>query len=193
MEVTQIVAAARRVLAATPYGFLTTMGPGGPSVRLVQHLNVDEDLRVIFGTGRHTRKAAELQANPGAVYAAADPATRAAVCLYGEAAIDEDLDHRRAGWIPELERYFPHGPGGPEFVLVSIRPHRIEAWSAHDRIHPDPLGQSSAVAIRSGAGWAGPAGDPSSTVSRRDPGTGPAAAGGRTAQPAAGWPNQCVR
>lgn len=157
MDVTQIVAAARRVLAATPYGFLTTVGPAGPSVRLVQHLSVDADLRVIFGTGRHTRKAAELRANPSAVYAAADPATRAAVSLYGEAVIDEDLDHRRAEWIPEFARWFPGGPGEPGFILVSVTPDRIEVWSGQDRIHPDPPALSSAVAVRSGAGWAGPA------------------------------------
>lgn len=157
MDVTQIVDAARRVLAAAPYGFITTIGPAGPSVRLVQHLSVGADLRVVFGTGRHTRKAAELRANPSAVYAAADPATRAAVSLYGEGVIDEDLDHRRAEWIPGFARWFPGGPEEPGFILVSITPSRIEVWSAHDQVHPDPPALSSAVAIRTGTGWAGPA------------------------------------
>jgi general stress protein 26 len=158
MDLTAVVAAAHRVLTANPYGFLTTSGAAGPTVRMVQHLSVDEGLQVVFGTERGTRKEVEIAANPDVVYAVADRATRAAVCLYGAAVLDDDPGRRRALWRPELSRYFPDSPDGPAFVLVSIVPDRVEVWSRDDDIHPEPIGRSSAVATRSPAGWTGPTG-----------------------------------
>lgn len=58
-------------------------------------------------------------------------------CLYGSAAIDEDVDHRRAAWGPDLARYF-HGPDDAEFVLVVIDADRVEVWSEPERIHTGP-------------------------------------------------------
>lgn len=156
MDTTEVIVAARRVLATVSYGFLTTVGQNGPSVRMVQHLSVDEDLRVVFGTGRHTRKAGELRADATAVYAVADLATGAAACVYGSGTIDDNLGRRRAAWVPELAPFFPNGPEGPEFVLVTFTPDRVEVWSARDRVHPDPFGLNSAVVVRSGGGWTGP-------------------------------------
>ena len=156
VEAAEVVAAARRVLTTVPYGFLTTVGTTRPSVRMVGYLDIDEDLRVTFATGRHTRKAAELQANATAIYAAADLTTGAAVCLYGTATIDEDLSHRRSAWRPGLARFVAGGPEDPEFILVSIDPDRLEMWSEQDGVRPDPFGMASAVVIRSAGGWAGP-------------------------------------
>src|SRR5260370_2330469 len=79
-----------------------------------------------------------------------------AVCLYGTATIDEDLSRRRSAWVPGLARFVPGGPEDPEFVLVSLDPDRVEVWSEHDRVHPDPFGMASAVLLRSARGWAGP-------------------------------------
>jgi len=156
VEATEVVVAARRVLTTVPYGFLTTLGTTRPSVRMVGYLGIDEDLRVTFGTGRHTRKAAELKANATAIYSAADLTTGAAVCLYGTATIDEDISRRRSAWRPGLARFVPGGPEDPEFVLVSIDPDRVEMWSEQDRVHPDPFGMASAVVLRSAGGWVGP-------------------------------------
>ena len=155
VEAAEVVAAARRVLTTVPYGFFTTLGTTRPSVRMVGYLDIDEDLRVTFATGRHTRKVAELKANATAIYAAADLATGAAVCLYGTATIDDDLSRRRSAWSPGLAR-FVSGPEDPEFVLVSIDPDRVEMWSEQDQVHPDPFGMASAVVLRSADGWEGP-------------------------------------
>lgn len=158
MDATHVVAVARRVLAAGPYGFLTTWTQAGPSVRLVQHLSIADDLSVVFATERGTRKEREIAINPRVVYAVEDARTRSAVSLYGEATLDDDPDHRRALWTPEFTQYFPDSPTGPNFVLVSITPDRAEVWSRDDAILPDPVGRSSAVVTRTGTGWAGPTG-----------------------------------
>lgn len=148
-----IIGAARRILTDAQLGFLTTSGTTGPSVRMVGHLSVDERLRVVFATARSTRKVAELRADPAVVYAAGDD--RSAACLYGTATLDEDVDHRRAAWGPDLARYF-HGPDDAELVLVVIDPDRVEAWSEPERIYTGPNGLTVAVATRSGDRWEGP-------------------------------------
>ena len=153
-DAADVMAAARRVLTTVPYGFITTVGETRPSVRMVGQLGIDEDLRVTFATGRHTRKAAELRADPTAVYAAADLASGAAVCLYGTARVDDDPNLRRSAWRPELATYFPAGPEGAELVIVTLEPDRVEVWSKRDRI-PADQGLASAVLLRSPTGWTG--------------------------------------
>lgn len=136
MDVTAVLAAARRVLAASPYGFLTTSGPTGPSVRMVEHLSVDENLQVVFGTERGTRKEREIAANPEVVYAVADPATRAAVCLYGEATA--------APRSPPTRQ--PAGPDPPERTRERGRPARLvhgESSVDEDRL-PSDVGRRAA-------------------------------------------------
>src|SRR5215472_8268629 len=86
----------------------------------------------------------------------AEGAHGGAVCLYGTATIDEDLNRRRSAWVPGLARFVPGGPEDPEFVLVSIDPDRVEVWSEQDRVAPDPFGMASAVVLRSADSWAGP-------------------------------------
>ncbi|HZC51188.1 MAG TPA: pyridoxamine 5'-phosphate oxidase family protein, partial [Mycobacterium sp.] len=152
MDAAAVIDAARRVLTDVQLGFLTTSGTTGPSVRMVGHLSVDERLRVVFGTARSTRKVAELRADPAVVYAVGDD--RSAACLYGTATLDEDVDHRRAAWGPDLARYFS-GPEDAEFVLVVIDPDRVEVWSEPERIYTGPNGLTVAVATRSGDKWAG--------------------------------------
>lgn len=164
MDVTQVLATAQRVLAADPYGFLTTWTDAGPSVRLVQHLRVDDDFGIVFATERGTRKERQIAVNPRVVYSVSDTATRSAVSLYGKAALDDDPDHRRTLWTPEFLQYFPDSPVGPNFVFISITPDRLEVWSRDDKILPDPVGRSSAVLTRTDAGWTGPTGTHPSNV-----------------------------
>lgn len=152
-DATAVVAAARRILGETRVGFLTTNGTAGPTVRMVGHIRVDEDLRVVFATMRSTRKIVELSADPAVVYSAGDD--RSAACLYGTASIDEDLEHRRAAWGRDLVPYFS-GPEDSEYVLVVVRPHRIEVWSEPERIWTGPNDLIVAAVTRSGGGWVGP-------------------------------------
>ncbi len=150
-----VVALAHAVLRASPYGFLATTGPdAAPRVRLVQHLAVDDDLRVWVGTSPRSRKAADVAARAEAVaYACEDRDAFAYVSLRGEARLVEDLDERVARWTPGLETFFPGGPRGDDFVLVSLAVDRVELMSFAAGVHPDPYGLVPAVAVRSGDGW----------------------------------------
>ena len=160
METTDVLTAARRILKTVEFGFFVTQGETRPSVRMVGTLHIDGDLRITFATSAQTRKARELRSNQTAIYSVADivpgdSTTGAAVCLYGTATIDEDLSRRRSAWSAGLARWFPDGPEGSGFILVTLTPERIEVWSVQDGIVPTP-GPASAVLMRSAGGWSRP-------------------------------------
>ena len=153
------IAAGRRIAATNRYGFLATSdAAGGPSVRMVQHLEVDSDLDVAFSTSPTTRKAVELGASPAVAYSMADESGGASMTIYGPATLEHDPGRRRALWLDELELFFPDGPDSDDFLIVEITAQRIEVWSFADRIHPPPVGLSSASILRTADGWSAPSG-----------------------------------
>ena len=147
-------AVAHRLLTQATYGFLVTERAGDvPAARLTEHLAVEDDLTIWIGTSPTSRKAAEILANPGVTYAVEDREGLGYVTAMGAGSLDTSPERRRALWRPHLERFFPGGPLGDDFVLVRIDPVRIELMSFAAGIHPDPLGLSSAALVRRQDGW----------------------------------------
>jgi general stress protein 26 len=145
---------ARRLLAAAPCGFFVTAEPQGPpSGRLVQHLEVTDDLTVTFSTSPTTRKAERAAATGTATYLVEDRDCLAYVSLSGQARLDDDLELRRRLWYEGLRDFFPEGPEGSDFVLVVLSTDRVELVSIADKIHPDPYGLVPAVLVRDHDAW----------------------------------------
>lgn len=128
------------ILAASKYGFLTTVVDGHPHTRLVQHTNVDADGTVWIGTSPKSRKATDIALHPEVTYAVEDRATLAYSCLYATADIVDDLDERKARWVKGFEMFFPDGPEGDDFILLRLRPTALEVMDFTRGIHPDPFG-----------------------------------------------------
>lgn len=134
-----------RTLRSQPYGFLATSSLAGPSVRLVQHLRVDDDATVWLGTSPVSRKISEVREQDDATYAVEDREAFAYAVVRGRADIVEDPTMRRVLWDPGLRAFFPGGPDGNDFVLLRIAPSSLEAMSFADSVHPDPYGLRAAV------------------------------------------------
>ncbi|MFC4534760.1 hypothetical protein [Sphaerisporangium dianthi] len=49
--------------------------------------------------------------------------------------------------------FFPDGPAGNDFVLIRLRPHRVELMDFSRKIHPDPCGLVPAAAERREGSW----------------------------------------
>jgi general stress protein 26 len=144
---------ARRLLRQARFGFLATTGEGGPSVRLTEHLAVDDDLTVWVGTSPTSRKATQLAAHPTATYAVEDREGLGYVAVTGAATFDRDPERCTALWRPHLAAYFPGGPAGGGFALLRLAPTRAEVMSFGHGIHPDPLGLTAATLVRTPTGW----------------------------------------
>lgn len=150
---------ALKLLRANPYGFLTTIDDGHPHTRLVQHLGADDDGTVWIGTSPASRKAAEISRHRTVSYAVEDRAAFAYLCLYAEAELVGDTAERVARWEAGLAAFFPDGPTGDDFVLIRLRPHRVELMDFSREIHPDPYGLVPATA-ELGEQGTGPGGSP---------------------------------
>ncbi len=148
-----LVDLASRYLDANPYGFLVTHGSGGgPHARLVQHLASDAD-RIWIGTSPRSRKAIDVAGSPQVAYAVEDRAAFAYVTFHGAASVVDDLGVRAQRWAEGLEAFFPGGPRGTDFVLLSVLVDRIEIMDFAEGVHPDPYGLVPAVVERAGASW----------------------------------------
>ncbi|GHG48094.1 pyridoxamine 5'-phosphate oxidase family protein [Streptomyces griseocarneus] len=148
-----LFAAALRLARTNPNGFLTTHDGRRPRTRLVEHVAVDDDGTVWIGTSPRSRKAADVAAHPEVTYAVEDRAAQAYVVLQGEAVLEDGLPLRLAHWKDDFEAFFPGGPEGDDYVLLRLRPHRVELMDFTRRIHPAPFGLVPAVVERDGAGW----------------------------------------
>jgi general stress protein 26 len=150
----ELVEVALRLLREAPYGFLVTAeSDGPPSGRLVQHLEVTADLAVTFSTSPRSRKAVRIARWGSATYLVEDLGHLAYAALAGPARLIEDLDERRRLWHEGLRAFFPDGPAGDDFVLVTLAAERVELWSLGDGVHPEPYGLIPASAVRTGEGW----------------------------------------
>ncbi|NUT39156.1 MAG: pyridoxamine 5'-phosphate oxidase family protein [Thermoactinospora sp.] len=141
------------LLRSNPYGFLTTVNDGQPHSRLVQHVGVDADGTVWIGTSPASRKAAEISRHRLVTYAVEDRAAFAYVCLQADAELVDDEDERVARWQDGLEAFFPDGPAGNDFVLIRLRPHRVELMDFVRKIHPDPYGLVPAAVEQREGSW----------------------------------------
>lgn len=147
-----VITAARRIANVATYGFFTTAADG-IQTRMVQHLEVTDDCGITFSTGPATRKAVSVRADSSVSYAVYDPETRAAASINGVAHLDTDLGRRLALWDDSLAPFFPEGPDGDGFVLVTIVATQVEVWSMPDELAPPPFGLSSATSHRVNDSW----------------------------------------
>ncbi|MFI9201540.1 pyridoxamine 5'-phosphate oxidase family protein [Streptomyces sp. NPDC053048] len=145
--------AALRLARSNPYGFLTTHDGDRPHTRLVEHVAVDDDGTVWIGTSPRSRKAAGIARRPEVTYAVEDRAAYAYVVLEGEATVEDDPELRLAHWKDSFEAFFPGGPAGDDYVLLRLRPRRIELMDFTRQVHPAPFGLVPAVVERDGTGW----------------------------------------
>ncbi len=115
------------IAAAQPQCTLITFGlEGHPRARTITRLN---DLRagyLDFATDRRERKVREVGADARATVFFVDPRTRDHASVYGAAEILEDADLKLGYWREEFRRYWPAGPGDPNFVIVRVRAEKGE-------------------------------------------------------------------
>lgn len=148
-----VLRAARATMRRKRYCVLATRGDSAPSARVLQPFPPDEDFRVWFGTSPSSRKVQELRRDPHATLVYEDDSKSACVVLEGEIEIVHDTEMRRRYFMPMWRAFFPDGPEGNDFVLLSFRARRIEVWDMSRGITPEPFGLKSAQVVRAEGAW----------------------------------------
>jgi general stress protein 26 len=105
----------------------TITATGAPWVRYVT-ISADPDFTLRFCTSLGSRKAGEIVANPDVHLTCGNlqpPDDSAFLQIAGRAEIRRDGKTKTENWNEEWRRYFK-GPDDPDYVMVFIRPSRIE-------------------------------------------------------------------
>lgn len=107
----------------------TNSGTGRLRSRPMSHNGaVEFDGVVWFFSGAHSRKVADLEAEPRVQLSYAVPDELRFIAMTGEASIVRDDEKKKELWIEELKRWFPQGPESDDVVLIKVTPSTVCWW-----------------------------------------------------------------
>ena len=130
-------AAAFDVMAAARYATLVTIGANGhPQARVVDPL-VAADRTLWIGTNPLTRKVAEIRRDARVTLLFFNAAAGEYVTVQGRATVVANAKTRAERWKPEWQPFYKQGHQGEDFLLLEVRPTRLEISSARHRMVND--------------------------------------------------------
>lgn len=142
----KVMAAAREVMTTVRYCTLITIGPDGqPQARVVDVSAADSGFIVWIGTNGVTRKVADIRKDPRVTLMYFNDAGMEYVTLSGRAVIDDDMAHKAAHWKPSWGTMVKDEYRGPDFVLIRVKPSRLEVVSLGRGIFNDPVSWKPAI------------------------------------------------
>lgn len=132
-----ILSAAKKLATAYPFCALVTINAdGGPSIRTMNPLPIEDEMTVWFATTDRGRKYQEMLKDPRVtVYFSNHQKAEGYVAVYGKASLIKDpseIQKRKRGY---WDKSFP---GLKNLVLIKIVPQRLEVVSYKDNLHGDP-------------------------------------------------------
>ena len=135
----QAIAVARKIMQTARYCTLITIGPDGqPQARIVDPFLPDSDLTIWIATNPLTRKVQEIRRDPRITLLYFSPATFEYVTVLGTAVLDTDSLHRAGHWKPEWAGLYGDQNRGADYLLLRVRPTRLEVVSVRRGMRNDP-------------------------------------------------------
>jgi len=135
----QIIAAARDIMTRARYATLTTIGEDGqPQARIMDPMVPDKDMTVWVGTNPLSRKVGEIRKNGRVTLLYFNTTRLEYATLTGVADIVTDKAEKARHWKAEWSSFYKEGAKGDDFVLIRVRPARIEIVSPQRKLVNDP-------------------------------------------------------
>lgn len=128
MDREEIIAAAQEMCRqGTPFVLATVGEDGGPRMRWMGALYLEEPMTIFMAGGTHARKMGQIRANPLGQLIFNAPDFSKVVTLFGKCSVIEDAAMKHKLWdtIPQLANYMS-GPDDPEFGVVRFDATKIE-------------------------------------------------------------------
>ena len=133
----ELIAAAREIMASARYCALITLdSSGNPQARTLDPFPPDENMVVWLGTNPRTRKVAQIRRNPRVALFYIDREAQAYVTITGTARVVNDPIEKAKRWKDEWKGFYPDR--ARDFVLIAVRPERLEVVSVKKGIIGDP-------------------------------------------------------
>lgn len=118
-----------KVVGGMHVAAVATVAEGKPAVRFMA-LTGSDDLTLVGGTMKNTRKVGEIRKNPDVALSLwscrdfSDPY----VVIQAKGSVHEDLATKKKYWDPMKATYF-QTPENPEWVILKFVPRRIEYYA----------------------------------------------------------------
>lgn len=115
---------------------VATIDAGNPAVRFMV-LSGQDDLTLICGTGKASRKVGQLQKDQNTAISiwSGKEFTDPYVVIQAKGEVHEDLETKRKFWNPMFENYFK-SVENPDWVVIIFRPSQIE-WYGEGNMFPE--------------------------------------------------------
>ena len=134
----EVVAAARDVMAHARYATLATVAQGGqPQARIVDPMLPDNAMTVYIGTNALTRKVGEIRASNRVTLLYFDSKGLEYVTLLGTADVVTDQAEKAKHFKLEWSPFYKKGAAGDDFALIRVRATRIEIVSPSHKLVND--------------------------------------------------------
>lgn len=135
----EVIAAAKAIMQEARYCTLVTLGQDGqPQARIVDPFVPDSDLTVWIATNALTRKVGEIRGNARVTLMYFNSASFEYVTVIGTAALDTLSVHKAAHWKPEWNGMYKDQNRGDDYLLLRVKPTRLEVVSARRGMRNDP-------------------------------------------------------
>ena len=134
----EIIATARRVVSeGKPFVFATVDAEGGPRMRWMGGLLLEEPLTIYMACGASSRKMDQIRGNPKGQLMFQTEGFREVVTLYGTCQIIDDPQIKQKVWeaMPALANFMA-GPDDPNLGVIRFRTERVEVVAAERHGEP---------------------------------------------------------
>ena len=117
----------------------TTIGRDGhPQSRIVDPFAPESDFTIWIGTNALTRKVAEVKADSRVTLLYFNAAANEYVAVIGTATVIDDPAEKARHWKDEWVEFYKGGSADANYVLIRVRPSRLEIVSPARGIMNDP-------------------------------------------------------
>jgi general stress protein 26 len=138
-ERSAVISAAQEIMHEARYCTLITLGSdGAPQAREVDPFPPGDDMVVWLATNRVTRKISEITRDPRVALTCLDASGSGYVTLLGKADIVDAADEKEQHWKEEWSPFYRDKNKGEDYVLIRVKPTRLEVVSYAHRLFNDP-------------------------------------------------------
>jgi len=135
-----ILDVARQVMHDARYCALVTLGNDGqPQARVVDPFLPDDGMTVWIGTNPITRKVAQIRKDARVTLFYFDGESLSYVTILGRAELVDDPTEKAKHWKEEWAPLYTDGSRGEDYLLIRVRPRRIEVVSYGGGVPNDPV------------------------------------------------------
>lgn len=142
----EVLAAARSMAESVRYcGLVTIDEAGRAAVRTMDPFLPEEDWTIWLATSRGTRKLSHIARDPRVTLYYFDPESPGYLTVFGKARMVDAEEERKRHWKEDWALFYENRNLGDDYVLIEVRPVKLEIVSVRDGIAGTPGSFESVV------------------------------------------------